>query len=451
MKKFLKYATMFAVATAMLPMVSCDDDDTVDPYDINYCYLYQPYETFANVEYKANGDFISGLSDPLEVVPVRLTKAAPTNMQIEVAIDPTIVDEYNEANNTEYTFLEGAEIVNPTLTIAAGEYISADKITVSFTDHRGFINQENNLILPIVIKSAGNAVVSKSSRVFLTFNSTYRANLVMATSVSNLKYMVDTDLSGWQNNKTFRIEDFLTTTWPADAPITIKATIDQSLVDTYNQENDTDFKAIQATLNPSNLIFNVDDASIDLDVNFSDITEIANDEKYLVPVKLSFESGDGARLDEDSEVVYIQLMKLPLELSVSSQQGSLTLITPEASWTGTCNGRDLTAILQSNTSYVNIISGKVLEIDLGSVKNNVKGFGFQFYEWYYGLKDVQDVEVSVDGQTWLNYGGAKLYLEQNQYLTFSKPATFRYMRLTSGDYGYSAGYGCYIKQIKFFN
>lgn len=39
MKKFWHYIAVCAVVATIAPLTSCDDDDTVDPYDINYCYL----------------------------------------------------------------------------------------------------------------------------------------------------------------------------------------------------------------------------------------------------------------------------------------------------------------------------------------------------------------------------------------------------------------------------
>ena len=101
MKKFWHYIAVCAVVATIAPLTSCDDDDTVDPYDINYCYLYQPNSTFARLEYKANGEFLIDINDPLALKPVRLTKPAPRDLSVKVGIDPSLVDEYNQANNTE--------------------------------------------------------------------------------------------------------------------------------------------------------------------------------------------------------------------------------------------------------------------------------------------------------------------------------------------------------------
>ena len=183
MKKYWKYLIAAAAIAVSAPtFTACSDNDEVDPYSINYVYMRQPNDTYANVEYKFNGDFLSGLEDPLALVPVRLTKPAPCDMTVEIAIDPTLVEEYNEANDGNYVFLEGAEVLNPTLTIKKGEYLS-DVITLGFTDHTGFFDKTEDLILPVVVKSAnGGAVISKSSRIFLTFTSTYHANVLTLTS-----------------------------------------------------------------------------------------------------------------------------------------------------------------------------------------------------------------------------------------------------------------------------
>ena len=106
MKKFWKYIAIAAITAVMAPLTACDDDSELGPkdnanYEANFVYFDQPSSTFAEVEYKANGDFISGLTDPLKLVPIRLTKPAPSNIQVEIAIDETLVDEYNAEKGTD--------------------------------------------------------------------------------------------------------------------------------------------------------------------------------------------------------------------------------------------------------------------------------------------------------------------------------------------------------------
>lgn len=412
MKKFLKYATMFAVATAMLPMVSCDDDDTVDPYDINYCYLYQPYETFANVEYKANGDFMSGLTDPLELVPVRLTKPAPSNIQVEVAIDPSLIDEYNEANNTEYTLLEGAEIVNPIMTIAAGEYTTPEAITISFTDHHGFIDQENDLILPVVIRSAGNAVISKSSRVFLTFNSTY--NPLVITTKASQEFAACPLSQGWESKvQTVTVNNAITLNYSPYENLTVDLKLDASKVADYNAAHGTNyiFKS-DAKLASDKITVTPDEVNGSFTINSGSLSDFENGQSYVLPVVVSNPQGCQSQLNEANNVVYVVLRSAGPELVYSTTTVEGTEFTMPAGITCTVNGQDSYSGGWSTATWVDIINPEsysygymkttdVMEINFGEVVN-LSGFYFDCYASYYAPRSIS-LQTSKDGSNWTEW------------------------------------------------
>lgn len=452
MKKFWHYIAVCAVVATIAPLTSCDDDDTVDPYDINYCYLYQPNSTFARLEYKANGEFLIDINDPLALKPVRLTKPAPRDLSVKVGIDPSLVDEYNQANNTEYTFLEGASIVNPVLTIPAGQYVSPEVITVTFGDKKGFQTEASDLMLPIVISDADGQTISKSSRIFLTFSSTYKANKVTAKHETAMT--VDPEEDGWQNEySTITISDILNADWNADDPITVKAVIDNSLIDAYNQANASSYKPIQASLANSDIVIPAGSSKGAITINVGDYTDIANGSEYIIPVKFSLTSGLGAELTSD--VSYITISNLPLSLSRTAMLPSgYTQIAYESSWTGTLDGdntdfaANLLADPDNNDTYLFTESGSKVAVDLGSVKN-VHIIAVSFYAWYYGLSDLLNVETSIDGNAWTKWGDVRIYGNPTYYISFSKPANFRYIRWTGGTYSYYDQ--AYYSGIKFYN
>lgn len=456
MKKFQKYLSVCAVAVMLAPLASCDDDDTVDPYDINYCYIYQPNSNFTKLEYKANGEFLIDVDDPLALKPVRLTKPAPRNINVEMAIDPTLVDEFNksaEAGKKTYVFLEGASIVNPMLTIPAGEYTSHDPVTVTFGDKKAFQTENTDFVLPIVIRNADGMTISKSSRIFLTFTSTYRANMVNPTIESTIN--IDTDLENWQSAyTTSTINDILATSWNADDAITVKATVDNSLIDAYNSENNTDYKPLQVSLTPENINIAVGSNKANLGLTLGDYTGIANDEKYLIPVKFSITSGVGAELSSD--VAYIKIVKLPLYIinRGSTQPSGCTLIPYEESWTGTINGdasftENVLATPDDIGQYSWTTTNSQIVIDLASAKT-VNVIEHRFWEWYYALNNIKDVQTSIDGNNWTDWGDANIGTYGVCYLEFSKPAKFRYIRWKAGDYSFSDEYGCFYTGLKFY-
>lgn len=181
--KYILYSTFFAMS---LPLVTaCDDDEATDPYDINYVYIYKPSETNATLEYKGDGTFLKEIATEHILSPVRCTKPAPQDLTIQLAIDRSLVDAYNSEYGTSYVALQNAELENATLYIKQGEYISADTLKVHYTNMEEFKNGSENYILPIAITSINGTGVSASesnSKIFLTFESTYKPNHVTLTS-----------------------------------------------------------------------------------------------------------------------------------------------------------------------------------------------------------------------------------------------------------------------------
>lgn len=456
MNKFLKYISFGAIALALLPLTACSDDE-VDPYDINYIYLYQPDETFAAIEYKANGNFISDFSDPLELVPVRLTKPAPSNIAVEVAIDQSLVDEYNAssaANGVQYTFLTGASVVNPNMTITQGNYTTDEKIKISFSDRSGFMTDAENLILPIVIKQASAGVtISQSSRIFLIFNSTYRANKV-TLDASFLS--IDTNADNWKNAyRNYTISDFATAEWAADDNISMTVTIDQSLVNSYNSENGTSFKPLGANLANNQITLAAGKKSLDLQLTLDDYSGIANGDEYLVPIKVSSFSGVGAELQNN--VVYLQIGNTPPAYTAGDNANSLDLGTPlsPGNWTLTSSfngydhlGNDTTECSFLATSpeqgYFGFDEGNAITIDFGNTMS-IKGFSFSFYAWYYSVKSFTAVETSKDGSKWTSWSLDGIFPQSAQTVAckFTKSENCRYIRVTMGAPAYSSYYGSY--------
>lgn len=462
MKKFWKYIAMCAVLAGTLSVVSCNDDDNNDPYTVNRAYLYQPYSTFASLEYKANGEFLIDIDNPLKTVPVRLTKPAPGNMNITIAIDPALVDEYNQANGTSYTFLEGCSVVNSTMTIPAGGYITPDSITVSFGDKKGFQTGANDYILPIVIKNAPGAAISQSSRIFLTFSSNYRANIV---SLDDYTQVIDKDVAGWETAyRTLNIADLAKCAWAADDPITFDLTVDPSLVATYNAENGEEYKTIDATLSQSTVTIANGEAVGGITLNVGDYTSGINaDETYCIPLKVSNFQGVGAEIKNDVKVVYVILTGFVPSYYVNNISAG-TMITNPGTWTALFEGfgesYDCDHLLTNTDAgtyeYVwDYGESATITCDLGEAQT-VGQIGFKFYAWYYSTLSFPTFQTSLDGTKWkdVSYVGDSWPASSSRqylYAHMVKPIKMRYFRVSFGNPSYSSNYGSVLKRIWFYN
>lgn len=448
MKKFWKYIAIAAITVVMAPLTACDDDSELGPkdkanYEANFVYLDQPNSTYAEVEYKANGDFLSGLTDPLKLVPVRLTKPAPNNLQVEVAIDPTLVDEYNAAKGTDYKFLEGAKIDNPIINIQAGKFVSADTILISFGDHSGFINQEKDLVLPIVVKGGEGLTLSKSGRIFLTFNSTYRPNIL---TISKETFMVKAGLMnpGWEETvRTINAENAFKLSYAPYEEVTVNIAIDPSKVADYNEANGTDyeFKA-DAELASKTLTIGTDGNFGSFVINTGDLTGIASEISYVIPVTITSVGGAAVEYEEGNHTVYVVVKGVGRELSVSTTDynGSLLANPIECTVDGspTYNGYyQWIGIIDINSwDYGYIAPNALMEIDFGK-EINLSSFYIDNYSTYYAATGIK-LETSIDGEKWVDWGEVSYQNIAKYYVNLSATERLRYIRLafTGGYYSY---------------
>lgn len=467
MKKIWNYISLSAAVFAVsASLTACSDDDDLGPkqddYSINYAYFYQPDETYAHVEYKANGTFLTDINDPLQLVPVRLTKPAPSDLQLTIDFDQNAVEEYNKANDTDYKFLEGCSVVNSTMHIAKGEYISEDPITISFGDRSGFQTGDPDLILPVVISSVSDngVTISKSSRVFLTFTSEYRANIVTPCGYS---HVIDTDVENWETAfNTISIANFITTSWAADEAITVDLSIDNSLISAYNAANGTEYKAIEASLEASKLTLQPGDSTATLNVNIGNYAEgISASDEFLIPVKVAC-SGNGAQLAENSDVIYITVTNFIPTYTISSDytgKGSLKVYDPEKWYLEYYSpaydeSEDLSIIFEDDDYFYYFVDeNDVLTTDFGAV-TKVSGFTMEIYSWYYSISEFKSIQTSTDGVNWTeweNVGDPINIRDTSVDVTFSKAIDARYVKVVIGAPGYNIWYGSIITKYHFYD
>lgn len=456
MTKFFKYMWLMAAAVALAPLTACDDDvetssTNKNDYNSNFIYFYQPQEDYSSIAFKANGEFLSQLSDPVTLTPVKLTKRAGSNVNVTVGIDPTLVDEYNNANGTSYKLLQGATIVEPNMVIEAGTYQTAQPIQVSLADHSALINNTEDLILPIAITSAtGGVTISKSSRTFLIFK--YQADKIsMVSQIID----VETEESDWASQlANLTVEDVIFAGWKADEQISVNMEIDNSLISTYNEEMGTSYVAMEgAQVNPA--VIAQGESSSDIVIKCGDLTQIATG--YVLPVKLTSVSGSGSAIDTDASVAYIVIREVVP--SVFKASFSDSPITPGSDWSMTVNGEagfedegdyySWSQLFTDDDFFGFLYPDDVLVADLGSVQS-LKGFYLQFYAWIYGVSELTKVETSVDGQTWKDWGSLSVGRNQSVTAKFNTKANARYVRITVGQPSFNSNYGTYITKVSFY-
>ena len=451
MKKFWKVLTLFAAAAAIVPLTACDDED----YNSQY----------ATITFKANGEFLQSLANPLALTNVRCTKPAPADIQVEVAIDPTLVDEYNAANKTECAFLDKTSLTKTSFTIPKGEFMSADSIKVNFANHEGLVGQEQDLLLPIVIKATTGGKISTHSRMFIHFD--YNANNVYM--VEEVALDAGKKKADWDNffSQPVNVGDAVVSSWPADAEITVTFEIDNNLVNGYNASHKSNYKTMEGVrLASATSTIAVGKDLTSFSIVGGDYSEMGG-EGYVVPVKISAVSGSGATIKESENVCYVVITKtLPKVLNATSlgiaMTGTLLPYDGSQPWTITVNGNENSdgtpwSDLFFDNAFIDYWNtGDVILIDLGQAYK-LEGIRAKWYSGGYRMYSIKAFETSVDGNKWDKYDVSEFSASNstNPYNIFLKDAgEIRYIKWTAGDsyYKYAGvgNYGSFPKGLGFY-
>lgn len=450
MKTLFKYLLMsMPLAVSLLLMTACNDDESVDPYDINYVYIYFPVSTENTLEYKGNGTFLVDIAPECIVNPVRCTKPAPTDLTIHINVDPSLVDSYNQANGTNYTLLKSVQLENATLHIKKGEYISADSLKVHYTDMTEFQSGAENYLLPIAITSieGSGASISENSKIYLTFSSIYKVNTVTmgASKSMNLEY----ENGGFTNlTERLELENMLTADWAADDDINISLEMDPSLIGAYNAVNGTNYVLMPNTAFEHSTVTIKKGARTPQEkvaLTFSDAMAAVNlGENYILPIVISEVNGVGAGIGKTTTAYLVFRTVEKLSLSVENVPVGTAIndftgwnITVNGSATGANWGDSWMGLVTSPGNYVDYMEAfEPLEIDMGKLET-VSAIQIQYYSSSYSPSSTTTIEVSSDG---INYkvGQCELTAARAHTLVFQYPAEVRYIRVTysaTGRYG----------------
>ena len=245
---------------------------------------------------------------------------------------------------------------------------------------------------------------------------------------------------------------------PARQDTQVKAVIDYTMVEAYNQANDTNYEPMpESAIDPSRLSATI----LSGDIAAQDSIEIAirpealaslTAPAYLLPVRIAQVYGDGTPSEERGfgYVVVETETKLIKTIADASEMPG-TLIEAGADWTASYSSG--TAINASELFDKDLANGPQLRTDADGGRtttvivdlqqqNKVKGMRLARYwmsywnGWYieeYYFSSVQ-IEISNDGQKWTEVGTA---LEADmpkadgyQHIAFYGAVPTRYLRLT---------------------
>lgn len=193
---------------------SCNNDGVeslfTDDYTTNFIYMLEPASSSHKVSYLDDGSFLNSVGTEETLVPLRSRFAAPSDIQIEVCIDETLIDEYNKENNTDCVLLKCASLEKKNFSIKAGQYASADSLKILYSDEEEFKTAEN-FIVPLRIVSTS---VGQISEVYNKIYLIYTAGLVryiIQSGNSGMGTRLSSGITYYKNgSKASRLTGYLT-------------------------------------------------------------------------------------------------------------------------------------------------------------------------------------------------------------------------------------------------
>ena len=244
-------------------------------------------------------------------------------------------------------------------------------------------------------------------------------------------------------------------TKPAPQDIKVNLEIDESMVETYNTANGTDYQLLsQVKLLQNELVIKkgnylTTDTLKTVITDYAPIVE-AGTQNYIVPIKIT-NTTSGVVSEQNHFYVFYEASKLFAQITTSYSGQKLD----RSEWKiykGEIGGKDITSYLTDDDMYSDVYGSEykgheiVLYVDLGAVYENIVNVGVEPYGnyGYYGATETK-VEFSTDNVEYNNLGTYDTYNIAPAVLELFDPAPARYIRITG--YDPTSSYGWDIAEI----
>lgn len=447
-KNISKYLAYSLTAIAALTLGSCGDDDHFDvtgnPNNLAYFRAgdANSNEFTATVKHTPVGDF-SNLSIKL---PLYVQRSVAEGTKVTVAIDTTVVAQYNEAKETSYAALPpaAAELVKNYVEFKADTLASTDSVEVQLLESALASLDKEEYLMPLRITSVSGGAVGSEERGVI---------YVKINNVTDYIHVNDNDeVTGTIAHTPVGSFGGIKLDLPAKvsnaAKVGAQATIaiDNSLVAEYNAEHNTAYVELPAgALTIENATVSIAEGATASATNFkASIPEskLASLTKagYLVPLKISASRTDGVEV-ANAGVIYLVITtaeKLVNEgAKLSDLIGTEISTTDMASWT--CETENIADV--TNTGDWSGWNNGTYVVDLQAVKN-VTGMRFSalYAQWGYRMKNAS-ISLSTDGSSWTDCGTISNFVLESNWVTYALYGAIpaRYIKMTlNADYGIDA-------------
>ncbi len=384
-----------------LGLASCSSDDTYDvkgnPADLVFFNKTTQREFTGVIYHTPVGEFGSAKAS----FPAQIQRPVDGDVAVSVVADTSLVSKYNEAHGTSYVsapddVLSGLKVKDAT--IKQGEYVSADSVEVEVPQESFAKLTAPGYLIPLKLSPKG-AVGSEDQGV---------AYLIVNTGNNFMKFKSTTATTGIVNTPVGVFGGIDASFTPsalvelgAEATVSLKA--DMSLVDAYNEANNTQYQALPdnvvnaLSVTPTTIPGTSMQSTGDIKVTApDDAAKTLALGTYLLPMRpVVTVNGKQTELDEPVYVV------VNVTQSLINDDAKETVGKEIAANEMTCvsaDGLDASEFSTSRWKFSKKQETASFTLDLGS-ERDITGFIFGS-----DLIKATTVEVSGDSKTWTSIG-----------------------------------------------
>lgn len=387
-----------------LGLASCSSDDT---YDVkgnpdNLVFLNKTAQKeFTGVIYHTP---VGDLGSAKASFPAQVQRPTSGDVTVGVVADTSFVSKYNEDHGTSYVsapddVLSGLKVKNAT--IKQGEYVSADSVEVEVPQESFAKLTAPAYLIPLRLSPTG-AVGSEDQGV---------AYLIVNTGDNFLKFKSTTATTSVVNTPVGVFGGIDASFTPstvvelgADATVSLKA--DVSLVDAYNQANNTQYQALPdnvvnaLSVTPATIPGTSKQSTGDVKVTApDDVVKTLALGSYLLPMRpVVTANGKQAELDEPAYVVVNVTQSL---INDDAKEILGTAVSEDEMSCVSADGLDASKFATSNWGFTKKQATASCVLDLGS-ERDITGFIFSG-----DVVSNTKVEVSSDNKTWTTIGSTE--------------------------------------------
>lgn len=401
-----------ALCLSVAGLTSCSDDEKYDIDGTNDVIAYLSPTVKQVYTNQVMRTAVGPLGAVRADIPVNIQKTTGQSVDVSAIADTTLVSKYNKENNTDFKQFPAKVLEKLTLddaVIPAGEMKDTMKVSVPVDMLDQFT--EPSYLLPVRIKCKGGNGIRESvdyNIAYIQVNTSDVTDFVHLDKNSIESNVINTPVGtfgGVDDQIKVSIQGAVSADW------TSTATVDNSLIAKYNEENKAEYKSLPddvlkaLTITPE--VIPAGETAAEQGIKVSIPVEKLKDLKdsYLVPLKVT-STYNGKTVAEDDDVVYLTIGVKETLVNDNASAILGTKATDHSGWTvKDCDNLDpekFGDLFESGWgagwTFQNKAASAKFTIDLGK-ERKLTGFYLSSYVMNNCL-----VEVSTDGSNWVKLG-----------------------------------------------